>query len=123
MLNEKLENHTQWTSPNIQNELLSILTDFVRQRIVHDVHESGIFAVILDETSDISRIEQVSLCLSYIADGVKKETFIGFYKTKSTEGEVLYELLKKAIEDLNLNKRMKECSPLAIYIFIAMGIF
>ena len=103
MLNEKLDNHTQWTSPNIQNELLSILTDFVRQRIVHDVQESGIFAVILDETSDISRIEQVSLCLSYIADGVKKETFIGFYKTKSTEGEVLYELLKKAIENLNLN--------------------
>jgi len=93
-----LQKHTQWTSPGIQNELLSILADHVR--IVHDVQESGKFAVIADETSDISRTEQVSLCLSYIADGTKKEAFIGFYATKSTEGEVLFELLKKAIGDL-----------------------
>ena len=57
MLDEKLDNHTQWTSPTIQNELLSILADFVCQRIVHDVQESGVFSIILDETSDISKIE------------------------------------------------------------------
>ena len=82
MLHEKLEKHTQWTSPKIQNELLSILADRVLQRIIIDVQESGKFSIILDETSDISRIEQVSLCLSYIADGIKKETFFGFYDTK-----------------------------------------
>ena len=134
VLIEQLQKHTQWTSPGIQNELLSILADHVLQRIVHDVQESGKFAVIADETSDISRTEQVSLCLSYIADGTKKETFIGFYATKSTEGEVLFELLKKAIGDLHLDfenivglcfdgaanmsgmhkgvaTRMKECCP------------
>ena len=139
MLHEKLEKRTQWTSPKIQNELLSILADRVLQRIIIDVQESGKFSIILDETSDISRIEQVSLCLSYIADGIKKETFVGFYDTKSTEGEVLYALVKKVIKDLNLElenivgkcfdgaanmsgiykgltTRMKECSPLAIYI-------
>ena len=106
---------------------------------INNVQESGKFAIILDETSDISRIEQVSLCLSYIVDGIKKETFIGFYETKTAEGEVLYALVKKAIGDLyfdlenivgkcfdgaanmsgihkGLATRMKECSPLAIYI-------
>ena len=63
----------------------------------------------------------------------------GFFATESTEGEVLYELVKKAVTSLNLqlrdivgecfdgaanmsgcNKgvasRMKECSPLALYV-------
>ena len=33
----------------------------------------------------------------------QKEAFIGFYSTKSTEGEVLYELVKSAITELNLD--------------------
>ena len=93
----------------------------------------------MDETADVSRKEQVSICLSYIADGSKKETFIGYYDTPSTEGEALYDLVTKALRDLDLNledivgqcydgaanmtginkglsARMKKTSPLAIYV-------
>ena len=63
----------------------------------------GPFGVIVDEMCDISRTEQVSLCLSFIANGVKKEAFVGFYETKTTEGKVLYDLITKAISDLNLD--------------------
>ena len=81
----------------------------------------------------------MSLCLSYCVDGIKKEAFVGFYATKSTEGEVLYQLVKDSISELNLelenivgkafdgaanmngiykglSTRMKECSPYAIYV-------
>ena len=100
---------------------------------------SGWYGIILDETSDISRTEQVSLCLSFALNGMKKEAFIGFYSTKSTDGEVLYELVKSSITELNLDlknivgkafdgaanmngvhkglsTRMKECSPFGIYV-------
>ena len=123
----------------IQNELLEIIADLVKERIVNDVKSSGWYGIIIDETSDISRIEQVSLCLSYCINGIKKEAFIGFYATKSTEGEVLYELVKDTITKLNLDlknivgksfdgaaningihkglsSRMKECSPQSIYV-------
>ena len=76
MLDEQLQKRTQWTSPAIQNEILSLLAEQVLKRIVQDVQESEKFAIILDETSDISRTEQVALCLSYISGGIKKETFI-----------------------------------------------
>ena len=56
------------------------------------------YEVILDETSDFSRTEQVSLCLSAL-NGTKKEAFIGFFSMKSTEGE----LVKSAITELNLD--------------------
>ncbi|XP_028407182.1 zinc finger MYM-type protein 1-like [Dendronephthya gigantea] len=109
------------------------------ERIQQDCIGSGPFGVIVDKTSDISRHGQVSICLSFIADGVKKEAFVGFYETKTTDGKTLYNLITKAISDLNLDlinivgecfdgaanmsgkekgvaARMKDCSPHAIYV-------
>ncbi|XP_068671129.1 zinc finger MYM-type protein 1-like [Montipora foliosa] len=118
-LQAQLQLHAQWTSPSIQ--------------------KSGYFGMIMDETSDISRTKEVSLCLRYVINGETKETFVGFFATASTEGEVLYELAKTAINKLDLwlenisaecfdgaanmsgirkglATRMKECSPLGIYL-------
>lgn len=137
-LNNQLQKHAQWTSPVIQNELLQIITDLIRARITNDVRVSGWYSIILDETSDISKTEQVSLCLSFALKGTKKEAFVAFYSTKSNEGEVLYQLVKSTITELNLDlknivgkafdgaanmngvhkglsTRMEECSPLGIY--------
>ncbi|XP_068703729.1 zinc finger MYM-type protein 1-like [Montipora foliosa] len=130
-LQAQLQLHAQWTSPSIQNELLAIVSDLVLERITTEVRKSGYFGIIMDGTSDISRTEEVSLCLRYVINGETKETFVGFFATASTEGEVLYELAKTAINKLDLRleniaecfgirkglaKRMKECSPLGIYV-------
>ena len=138
-LNTQLQDHAQWTSPTIQNELLQIFADLIIELICKDVRESRWYGIIIDETSDISRDEQVSFCLSYLANGTKKEAFVGFHSTKTTDGEALYKLVKEVMNNLQLelqnivgecfdgasnmsgvNKglsaRMKECSPLAIYV-------
>ena len=138
-MTSKLKQHAQWTSPIIQNELLQIIADLVVERIKADVVASQKYGIIVDETSDIGRTEQVSICLSFLDKGKKKEAFIGFYETKTTDGETLYALVTKAIGDLNLDLtnivgecfdgasnmsgkekglagRMKECAPMAIYV-------
>ena len=131
---------SRWTSPAIQNELLDIVSNMILQKITAEVRRSGFFGIIVDETSDISKTgRQVSMCLRYVIDGETKETFTGFYKTNSTEGEVLYELVKAAVSKLEsclgniiaecfdgaanmsgahkgLATRMKEYSPLGIYV-------
>ena len=56
-LNTQLQNHAQWTSPIIQNELLEIFSDLIIEHICKDVRESGHYGIIIDETSDISRDE------------------------------------------------------------------
>ena len=89
MLERMLGDHEQWTSPGIQNKLLQIMSDVVRERILKDVRASEEFGLIMDEISDISRNEQVSLCLSYVLGGERKEAFIDFFRTKSTTGEPL----------------------------------
>lgn len=99
-LESQHQKHAQWTSPVIQNDWVQIIADLIRERITNDVQTSGWYVIILDETPDISRTEEVSLCLSFALNGTKKEVFIGFYSTKSTKGEVLYELVKSAITEL-----------------------
>ena len=58
-LDSQLQKHAQWTSPVIRNELLKIIADLIRERITNDVRASGWYGIILGETSDISRTEQV----------------------------------------------------------------
>ena len=135
----QLKSHAQWTSPDIQNELIDIVATLVRSDITSRAKVSGPKSVIIDETADISRQEQVAVCLRFVYDGVITEPFVGFYDTASTDGESLFKLVKHVFQTLDLNleelvgecfdgasnmsgafrglaARMKETSPQAIYI-------
>ena len=102
---------TKWTRTRVCFACAAFRKDtsFVFLRIGKNI--SGFYGIIVDETSDISRTEQVSMCLRYVIDGETKETFAGFYKTDSTEGEVLYELVKAAVStlELSLGNIIAEC--------------
>ena len=76
--------------------------DLIVELICKNVRESRHYGIIIDETSDISRDEQVPFCLSYTANGSKKEAFVGFHATKTTDGETLYKLVKEVINKLQL---------------------
>ena len=82
--------HAQWTSPEIQNEVLDIVAKLVLTKITQEAATNDPKSIILDETADISKHEQVGICLRYVYDGVTKETFVRFYTTNSTDGESLY---------------------------------
>ena len=66
-------------------------------KITADIRSIGYYGIVVDESSDISRTEQVSLFFRYIYNGETKETFTGFYSTSATEGQVLYELVYIAV--------------------------
>ena len=107
----------------------------------HENHSEGTpFSLICDETSDTSRHEQFSLCVSYIgSSGMKTETFICFIKVKETDAASLYNVVCSSLEKLGLDPinvvglavdgaanmsgvhtglavRMKAVSPLSIYL-------
>ena len=135
-LKSQLDAHMQWTSPIVQNEILDIMAEVVLGSIANDVKKCSGYSIIVDETSDVSRVEQDAMCLRFITEGETRESFIGFYATPSTEGSVLCELVKNVLGKLELKldkivgecfdgaanmsgvhrglaTRMKECSPLA----------
>jgi hypothetical protein len=102
-LKSQLKLHAQWTSLSIQNEILEIISHSVVQRITKDVQLSRNYALIMDKTSDISCTEL------NVLDGITLETFLGFFSTISTEGEVLFELVKKVMTDHGGLSDVTEC--------------
>ena len=52
-----------YTSPIIQNELLDIMGAMVQSIICHKVQEAGLFSILVDESKDSSKKEQLTLCL------------------------------------------------------------
>ena len=68
-LPSQLKLHAQWISPAVQNELLDIVATAMLEKITAEIRSSGYYGIIVDETSDISRTEQVSLFFRYIYNG------------------------------------------------------
>ncbi|KAF2878834.1 hypothetical protein ILUMI_27337 [Ignelater luminosus] len=62
---------------------------------------------IIDETSDISRMEQMSLCIRYITEDedrhIVKEDFLSFMDVEQTTGVYLSNTILEALEKLNIN--------------------
>jgi len=55
-----------YTSPIIQNELLHIMGEMVQDIICCKIREAGLFSILVDESKDISRKEQVTFVLRCI---------------------------------------------------------
>ena len=80
----------------------------VKRKIVSEINNDSsgdtFIGVISDETSDISRNEQISLVISYIdSSGQKRESFLGFIQTDKTDGETLFKLMTDEMLNLGLD--------------------
>ena len=138
-LAKQKEKHAQWLSPDIQNELLDIYSNQILHIITTTIKESSYFALIVDETTDISNKEQVAVCLRYVTKGATTESFLGYIEVESTTGENLFNLVLNKLQKFGLDisklvgqcydgaanmsgckkglgSRVREVSPLAIYV-------
>lgn len=87
-LKNLLDAYMQWTSFNVQNEILDIITEVV---LANDAKRSREYSVIIEETTDISAVKQVSLSLffRFTTESEIKEHFIGIYVTPSSTAEIV----------------------------------
>ena len=51
----------KYTSPEIQNEILEILANMIRDKISKELHSSTYYSVMVDESKDVSGKEQLSV--------------------------------------------------------------
>lgn len=62
MIRKRLQNqpkNAMYTSKTIQNEILQCLAGMVKDNIIKEVKESQQFSIIVDETKDIQKKEQI----------------------------------------------------------------
>ena len=70
--------HTDYLSKTIYNEHIETMADEVRRVIAAEVSESRFYTVIIDECKDISKFEQLSICVRYSGGSKPTERFVGF---------------------------------------------
>lgn len=78
-----------YTSPLIQNEIITLIGSTIQNYIIDRVKKSIFFTVLADETSDVQGIEQFSLCLRYVDDEQNeiREDFIKFVPVTDVSGK------------------------------------
>ncbi|KAF0708284.1 zinc finger MYM-type protein 1-like, partial [Aphis craccivora] len=108
LLNNK-ENHIKYLSPTIQNELIGILGSSLLEIICDEIRQCSCFAIIMDSTQDITKIEQVSVIIRYVLIDFEnhlvkiKESFLGFFEIHH-HGAVDYKnLISQLLHNLGLD--------------------
>ena len=61
--------------------MIERLGSAIMDKLLHFIHKSGIYSVIVDETTDISSQEQVAICIRSVDPTTLtvREDFIGFH--------------------------------------------
>ncbi len=100
-----LKRNHSYTSPVVQNEMLSLMSNNIIRNIAEEILALPVvqYSVIIDGTQDVSGTEQESICLRYVdSDLEPREEFIGLYETSSTTGEQIYKIVSDVLLRLNL---------------------
>ncbi|XP_044170439.1 zinc finger MYM-type protein 1-like [Acropora millepora] len=102
-------NRAKYTSPTIQNELISILGEQVRESIVNQIpFDAPYFSILADEVTDVSNREQLSLVIRFVdSDGNIHEEFLGFQNLQRITGEAIASSILDTLPQWNLD--IKNC--------------
>ncbi|XP_054746034.1 zinc finger protein 862-like [Anastrepha obliqua] len=93
----------KWLHHRSQNEILELMATTVSMEIIEDIRNAEYCSILLDETSDVSRIEQVSVCLRIVSEDLTaKEHFISFFSTSDTKAKTLFDLVEEIFQKYNL---------------------
>ncbi|XP_025192782.1 zinc finger MYM-type protein 1-like isoform X2 [Melanaphis sacchari] len=97
------EKSFRYVTGTYTNEFISLMAAFVTKNIIKDIQLAGIYSILIDETQDLARHEQVSFIIRYVDGNLNPhEVFIGFYRTARTDGECLTNLIKVVLNSYNL---------------------
>jgi len=96
--------NASYLSPKTQNNLVSSIATVMLRQLCSKITAAKFFAIGADETSDVSKLEQLTLTARYV-DKEICECFLGFVDAKSTTGQSLGDTLLDPLNKLGLERR------------------
>lgn len=85
------------TAPDNQNEMLEIMAHCVLRKILEDIHHSPFLEVMVDETTDKSNKEQLTLVVRWVSSDFRiSEEFLGLYCLSTTDAQSIVDVMKDA---------------------------
>ncbi|KAL4113078.1 hypothetical protein QTP88_016768 [Uroleucon formosanum] len=100
---------SHYTTDNIIN----IISNLIKSTISKKIKEANMFSTLLDTTQDISVMDQCSIFIRYVVDGMIHERLISVKSCVDSTGKGMMNLLKKAVDTesyqrMNLWKELSE---------------
>lgn len=104
-IKQKLESrYGHYTSPEYQNDLIYTIAKCTRQQILKKINKHGYFTIMVDETKDKSKKEQMSFILRFLDEDYNIcEKSIGCFHMTKSDAVTLSDQIFKIIVDNNLN--------------------
>ena len=94
----------KYTSHDMQNEMVKVMALRILREIAANLQSSSFFTVMVDETTDVSNVEQVVVCLRWVSERFEiREEFVGLYEVASTGAEIIYAVITDVLLRLNLS--------------------
>lgn len=98
------QNRITFLSGQTQNVMLQIMSDSIRSVILKKVKDARMFAVIIDTTTDISKMEQFTFIVRFVNDeGIVEERLIALEVATDATGHGMFQLFCKICEKHGLD--------------------
>ena len=95
-----------YTSAGIQNSILKILGDIVRNVVCNGVKEAEMFSLLVDETKDLSKKEQMAIVLRYVdSKGMLHEHFLTYVEAASVTAKSLTKYILDTLQTFHLDPK------------------
>ena len=107
-----------YLSPRIQNEIFSISAKCVRNELLRELIDSkSFYSILADETSDVSRIEQLSITIRFLSKKPEmtiKEVFVGFVPVRDLTAKGIAQVLLNSVRSIGLSVDKIRGEPLPL---------
>ncbi|XP_049956318.1 zinc finger MYM-type protein 1-like isoform X1 [Schistocerca serialis cubense] len=99
-MKEHLETATVFkgTSRTVQNELLDCMLSVCREIITQEILNAHYLAIMADETTDVSTMQQLVIVYRYELNGSVVERFWGFFNPDTQDAETLFKVIKSELQ-------------------------
>ena len=94
----------KYTHNDIQKKLLELKAQQVLHEKLKEISENNFFAIMGDKYTDISDLEQLSMCLRTVSDDLEiQEDFLGFYELNNINSNSIVHAIKDVLLRSNLS--------------------
>lgn len=100
---EKCHRNAAYTSPKIQNQLINICGEVIRENVINDAKKAMVDIVLADKTADILGKEQLSIGLRFYDEckGKVREEFVGFVELTAQDASTIAKAIDNFLVSYN----------------------
>ena len=107
IIQKKLEScpsNAKYIHHDIQNEIINIMAGMITSEISEEVKDAEYFALLVDETKDVSKTEQLSIVVRYLHNDDIYESFHGFTPADGLDANSLFIKIKETLSSRKIDK-------------------